>query len=279
VTLEGLAAQSGYSRDWLASIFARLRRKKHLVSQGPPGTGKSFLAKALARLAISGTAGITEMIQFHPAYSYEDFVQGIRPKPRHGGITFLLTAGHFLRFCERAREVDPAPAVLVIDEFNRADLARVFGELMLLLEYREESVALAAGGARFSIPANVLIIATMNTADRSIALVDNALRRRFSFVTMTPDYAILAAYLRSHELPADSLVNALRTVNEAIADPNYHMGISYFLQDGANLKQHLKEIWEGEIEPYLNEYFYDRREAAAALSFATLSKTTLSDWT
>jgi len=278
-TAQMLSAKSGHSEEWLSSILGRLKRKKHLVLQGPPGTGKSFLAKELAKVVTSGTSGIVEMIQFHAAYSYEDFVQGIRPLSRSGSVSFALTPGHFLRFCERARALpNNAPAVLIIDEFNRADPARVFGELMLLLEYREEAVPLAAGGARFSIPGNVLIIATMNTADRSIALVNHALRRRFTFVAIRPNYDILHAYLTMHRLPADSLVSALRAVNDAIQDPDYYVGISYFLQDGPNLRQCLKEIWQGEIEPYLDEYFYNDKDSAARLTFDYLSDTTFSEW-
>src|SRR6185369_3149621 len=136
--------------------------------------------------------------------------------------------------------------VLIIDELNRANLSRVFGELMYLLEYRGKSVPLANSGALFSIPSNVYIIGTMNTADRSIALVDHALRRRFSFIHLAPDYDVL----RSH-LEKNGLVKALRAVNAAIDDRNYEIGISFFLKDGAALRSTLKDVWEGEIEPYL----------------------------
>jgi MoxR-like ATPase len=277
-TLELLAADSGFPIGWLTQVRDRLVRKRHLVLQGPPGTGKTFLAKGLARAEVSGSAGIIEALQFHPSYSYEDFVQGIRPKARAGSVTFELTPGHFLRFCDRARAVEPAPAVLIIDEFNRANLSRVFGELMYLLEYREESVQLAAGGAAFAIPQNILIIATMNTADRSIALIDHALRRRFSFVQVAPDYSVLRKRLEHDGLPAESLIKTLESVNREIADENLEVGISFFMKDGPALKQRLRQIWEGELEPYLEEVFYDKKPTMEGLRFRVLIKSSLSEW-
>src|SRR5690606_11871441 len=127
-----------------------------------------------------------------PSYAYEDFMQGIRPQSKDGRLEYPLVPGRFLDFCERARSRD-GRCVLVIDEINRADLSRVFGELMYLLEYRDREVPLS-GGQRFSIPSNVRIIGTMNTADRSIALVDYALRRRFAFLRLSPNFHVLRRY-------------------------------------------------------------------------------------
>lgn len=166
-----------------------LLRKKHVVFQGPPGTGKTFVAERLARLMVSETTGFSDVVQFHPGYAYEDFIQGIRPRLIEGRLTYELESGRFVLFCEKARGRDGrAPCVLVIDEINRANLSKVFGELMYLLEYRDKTIPLAAGGERFQIPENVYIIGTMNTADRSIALVDHALRRRFQFIRLRPEY-------------------------------------------------------------------------------------------
>ena len=150
--------------------------------------------------------------------------------------------------------------MLIIDEINRANLARVFGELMYLLEYRDKGIPLA-GGMRFSIPENVRIIGTMNTADRSIALVDFALRRRFAFLGLAPEYDVLLAYQRSRDFNAEGLIRVLRDINATINDKNYHLGISFFLTD--NLTEKLEEIWKMEIEPYLEEYFFSQPEAVA----------------
>ena len=143
---------------------------------------------------------------------------------------------------------------MIIDEINRADLARVFGELMYLLEYRDEKVRIA-GGKEFSIPLNVRIIGTMNTADRSIALVDHALRRRFAFLELKPDYDLLSRFHRMHETGFDAtgLVEILKRINNAIGDPHYAIGISYFLD--RQIRETLQQIWKTEIEPYLVEHF------------------------
>jgi len=217
-------------------------------------------------------------VQFHPSYAYEDFVQGIRPEVIGGQLAFEIRAGRFLEFCEKAVQRSGAPCVLIIDEINRANLSRVFGELMYLLEYRDKSIPLSGSGQAFRVPGNVYVIGTMNTADRSIALVDHALRRRFSFIYLGPDYEVLKAHLAGSRLPADSLVKALQKVNAAINDRNYEVGISFFLCDGEKLKSALPIIWEGEIEPYLEEYFFDQPDKVDDLRWNELSTTLLRDW-
>ena len=156
---------------WVMAI----RRKQQAILQGPPGTGKTFSAQLLAEFLVGDGDGFWELLQFHPNYAYEEFMQGIRPV----GDSFELVEGRFLSFCRRAAERNGV-CVLIIDEMNRAPLARVFGELMYLLEYRQQTIPLAGGG-NFSIPDNVFLLGTMNSADRSIALVDFALRRRLCF--------------------------------------------------------------------------------------------------
>ena len=142
------------------------------------------MAEHLARHLIAGGDGYAEVVQFHPEYAYEDFIQGIRPQTRSdGGLEYPMIPGRFLRFCQEARFREDR-CVLIVDEINRANLSRVFGELMYLLEYRGREVPLAGGGM-LGIPANVRLIGTMNTADRSIALVDHALRRRFAFTQVS----------------------------------------------------------------------------------------------
>lgn len=237
-----------------------IERKGQLIFYGPPGTGKTFLAEQLAAHLVGGGHGRRQLIQFHPAYSYEDFVQGLRPTVRDdGGLRYELVPGHFRRFCEQAQRLGETDTfVLIIDEINRANLASVFGELMYLLEYRERAIPLAVGERPFSIPHNVKIIGTMNTADRSIALVDHALRRRFAFVHLPPLYDSLIHYHQQHQTGFDlrPLINLLRRINTAIGDSHYHLGITYFLQP--DLSRHLPHIWQMEIEPYLEEYFFDQ---------------------
>jgi 5-methylcytosine-specific restriction enzyme B len=232
-------------------------RKGQAIIYGPPGTGKTFIAEHLAEHLIGGGYGFKETVQFHPAYSYEDFIQGIRPKNRDDGkLEYNLVSGRFLKFCQNAADRQGI-CVLIIDEINRANLARVFGELMYLLEYRGKGIPLASDGNTFSIPKNVRIIGTMNTADRSIALVDNALRRRFAFLRLQPEYGILRRYHEREqtEFPIEKLIQVLKELNEEIGDPHYEIGISYFIRTDLSLQ--IEDIWTMEIEPYLEEHFFN----------------------
>jgi len=238
---------------WVRAV----ERKKQVIFYGPPGTGKTYAAEHLADHLIGGGQGFTELIQFHPSYAYEDFMQGIRPEPLPGGgLDYPIRDGRFLAFCRRAQDTEDHRCVLIIDEINRANLSRVFGELMYLLENRERHIPLAAGGESFAIPGNVRIIGTMNTADRSIALVDHALRRRFAFLRMGPDYEVLRRFHETRDYAPEPLLALMTEVNQAIGDPHYELGITYFLLD--DLEDQLADVWSLEIVPYLEEYFADR---------------------
>ena len=265
---QALAVETGYSADQLNGWVVQLRRKQQLILYGPPGTGKTYLAERLARYLVDG-GGFSELVQFHASYAYEDFVQGIRPQVVEGALHYELAAGHFLRFCDKARQVGGKPCVLIIDEINRANLARVFGELMYLLEYRQRPIALAGGGSEFSIPANVYLIGTMNTADRSIALVDQAMRRRFSFVRLRPNYQLLANYLENRGLPAEKLVSLIKEVNQAIGDEDCELGFSFFMV--ADIATALAHVWQGEVEPYLEEVFFDRPDQMARFRWSKVA--------
>lgn len=246
---------------WVEAI----QRKRQAILYGPPGTGKTYLAERLARHLVSGGDGFIDLVQFHPAYSYEDFIQGIRPETTENGqVTYDLAPGRFLEFCQRAKGRQDT-CVLIIDEINRANLARVFGELMYLLEYRKQSVPLAGGGT-LSVPANVIILGTMNTADRSIALVDFALRRRFAFLEMAPDFNVLTQFQKKQGFDPSGLIAVLRDINTAIADKNFSLGVSFFLVP--DLPKHVEQIWRTEIETYLEEYFFAQKETADKFRWA-----------
>lgn len=251
--LETISAETHLPLDQLIRWKQAIERKGQAILYGPPGTGKTFLAQHLARHFVGGGDGFWELVQFHPAYAYEDFIQGLRPVEQNGTLTYEIVAGRFLEFCQRANGRDRC--VMIIDEINRADLARVFGELMYLLEYREESVALAAGGM-LNIPRNVLLIGTMNTADRSVALIDTALRRRFAFLPLQPNYDVLRRFHAG--LNVEPLVRILQQINAQL-DPTQQLGVSFFLTD--TLLQEIDIIWRTEIEPYLEEQFFDRPNA------------------
>jgi len=179
-----------------------------------------------------------------------------------------VVPGRFLEFCRKAKKREGTCA-LIIDEINRANLARVFGELMYLLEYRDREIPLAGGGV-LRIPANVRIIGTMNTADRSIALVDHALRRRFAFLALYPNYAVLRHYHEKTGCEISSLINVLRQLNRQIEDPHYQVGITFFLR--MDLAEQIEDIWRMEIEPYLEEYFFDQPDKADAFRWDEVKK-------
>src|SRR5262249_23069535 len=181
---------------------SRLDLRRQLILQGVRGTGKTHVDRCLARLLTGGRDDAVRLVQFHPAYSYEEFVEGIKVRSveaegRHD-VTYPVEDGLLCAFAAEAACRPSEPHVLVIDEINRGNLPRVFGELLYLLEYRDQVVGLPYSGRGFRLPANLYLIATMNAADRSAAHLDQALRRRFSFLEMPPDAALLAAWLAAH---------------------------------------------------------------------------------
>jgi 5-methylcytosine-specific restriction protein B len=258
-TLTQFADDTSFEEAELKRWIRAIQRKKQGILYGSPGTGKTYIAEYLAKHLISSSDSLKELVQFHPAYAYEDFIQGIRPQSQDGELKYPLVPGRFLEFCKKAESCEGL-CVLIIDEINRANLAQVFGELMYLLEYRNKKIRLAGSSELFGIPGNVRIIGTMNTADRSIALVDHALRRRFAFIEIRPNYDVLRRYHEKNEtgFQVDGLIKTLKRLNKAIADKHYEIGISYFLTE--NLVEELEDIWQMEIEPYLEEYFYDQLE-------------------
>lgn len=272
--IEILAQETGLDPETLTRWVRAIERKGQAIVYGPPGTGKTFVSERLTQHLVGGGDGFFELVQFHPAYSYEDFIQGIRPQARPGGgLDYPLVPGRFLEFCKRAKDRTGC-CVLILDEINRANLSRVFGELMYLLEYRDKKIPLS-GGDTFSIPSNVRLIGTMNTADRSIALVDHALRRRFAFLELYPNYSILEKYHDDSGFVATGLVETLKRVNKQIGDYHYMVGISFFLRP--DIKDHIEDIWRMEIEPYLEEYFFDQPPKVDALRWSKIRNTVVGE--
>jgi len=262
--LAQFAADTHFDIENIQRWVRAIERKKQAIFYGPPGTGKTFVAEKMARHLIGGSDGFSEIVQFHPSYAYEDFIQGLRPRAvSGGGLEYAMVPGRFREFCRRAQECS-GRCVLIIDEINRANLSRVFGELMFLLEYRDQAIPLA-GGERFQIPANVRIIGTMNTADRSIALVDHALRRRFAFLGLYPNYEILRRFHANTGFSPEGLIGLLERLNAAINDRHYSVGISFFLSP--NIKEEIEDIWQMEIEPYIEELFFDQPDKAASFAW------------
>ena len=270
-------ADSFLEAGQIQSILTALHRKKNVILQGPPGTGKTFIAKRLAHEMMGERAPARiELVQFHQSYSYEDFIQGYRPRASGG---FELRDGVFHRFCGRARRDLARPYFFIIDEINRGNLSKIFGELMMLIEAdkRGEEVQLtySAEGERFSIPPNVHLIGTMNTADRSLAMVDYALRRRFAFFDMPPQFN---EKFRAHLVdrgfaPAfvDDLMERLKALNAEIGgDSNlgkgFEIGHSYFcggLLEGSDEHDWLRAIIQNELKPQLEEFWFDDLDKAS----------------
>lgn len=267
-TFEELLIDLGVDESVINGWLDALNRKKQVIFYGPPGTGKTYTARNIAKYIASQKHGIVELVQFHPSYAYEDFIQGIRPVTRNdGSLEYKIEKGRLLKFCDKAKSHDGI-SVLIIDEINRAELSRVFGELMYLLEYRNETITLASGEF-FSFPKNVYVIGTMNTADRSIALVDHALRRRFAFLRLFPEYTLLEKYHKTTGFNPKGLIDLLKKVNHDIGDMNYYVGVSFFMHP--DLKTHIKSIWQMEIEPYLEEYFFDDQDRVDIFRWGNVS--------
>ena len=253
-----LASATHFDREWLQAGLDLLERRRQIILYGPPGTGKTFIAKALAD-HVSVGAG-PALVQFHPSYSYEDFVSGYRPVVEGGALVYRLKDGPFLRIAREARSNPETSYVLVIDEINRGNIAKIFGEMYFLLEYRDESISLLYGDGLFQLPSNVFVIGTMNTTDRSIALLDAAMRRRFAFVELHPDKVptamVLARWLKSRGL-SDEPARLLDALNARISDPSSRIGPSYLMPaDGDLSDERLGDIWRYEIVPLLEEAYY-----------------------
>ncbi|MDC0712339.1 AAA family ATPase [Stigmatella sp. ncwal1] len=259
-------------RERLEELCALLEHRRQLILYGPPGTGKTFIARELARYQ-AGAEARCERVQFHPAYSYEDFVEGLRPQvdaQAPGGLRYEYRPGILKSLAERAQAAPTERFVLLIDEINRGALPRVFGELLYLLEYREERVRLAGSGDFFELPTNLYLIGTMNSADRSIAQIDVALRRRFHFVRMDPDAEILRRNLLKWDVAPDVCdwaVQGLEAVNARIARSpgrEFCIGHSFFMDKDLDPGR-VERIWRHDIAPMLEDCFYDSPQVVPEL--------------
>ena len=275
-------------------IQAVLERKSQVILYGPPGTGKTFWAERsaidLASYSLAGkpfeelsnadkgkveggaeSLGLVRICCFHPAYGYEDFIEGYRPELQDGRMSFILRDGIFKQLCLDAEKQPDRQFYLIIDEINRGDIPRIFGELLTVIEKdkRGRSIILPLNGSAFRVPSNVFLIGTMNTADRSIALLDTALRRRFGFVELMPDSSLLED-ANVADIPLGPWLDALnRRICEHVGRDarNLQVGHSFLLEDGKPVKDAARffRIVRDEIIPLLEEYCYEDYDALHAI--------------
>ena len=277
--LRALAEATSIDESELQEIWELLDDKKQVIFQGPPGTGKTYIARKLAA-CLAGNEDRVRLVQFHPSYAYEDFVQGFRPTlSKEHGAGFKLRNGPLLRMAKRAKKEPGEKHFLIVDEINRGNLAKILGELYFLLEYRDDHIRLQYSNKLFSLPPNLYIIGTMNTADRSIALVDLALRRRFHFVEFHPDkppiQGLLGRWLEKHELDEEFgwVENVIQKANEKLDDRHAALGPSYFMPRDRKLDaQRIRRIWEHNVLPYVEERLFGQEDRLQEFDLGRLRK-------
>ena len=262
LNLKSLANELMFDIAELRKIEELLNDKRQVIIQGPPGTGKTYAARKLAQY-LAAAKDRVRLVQFHPSYAYEDFVQGFRPHLANGQPGFKLRDGPLLQAAKAASDEPDAKHFLIIDEINRGNLAKVFGELYFLLEYRDEAMRLQYSDETFALPDNLYIIGTMNTADRSIALVDLALRRRFHFVEFHPDRppvkGLLKRWLEKNAPHMRWVADLVDRANEKLDDRQAAIGPSYFMKGDLDDRK-VDLIWEHNVLPYIEERLYEERE-------------------
>ena len=259
--LDELASELLWEPDRLKMVIHGLEDKGQVIFQGPPGTGKTYVARRIAQW-YQAQGGDYRIVQFHPSYTYEDFVEGFRPFLTEADQAgYELARGPLRRMAEQAQDNPNHKFILVIDEINRGNLSKILGELYFLLEYRDEAVDLQYSHQPFRLPKNLWLIGTMNTTDRSIALVDAALRRRFYFFGFYPHEppieGLLRRWLEKNYDQAIWVADLVDAANGKLGDRHLGIGPSYFMKKDPPLEEaRVRFIWEQAVLPYIEEQFF-----------------------
>jgi len=252
------------SEDQYNTLVGLLKNKKNIILQGAPGVGKTFAAKRLA-YSIMGKKDTNRvmMIQFHQSYSYEDFIMGYRPKDNG----FELTAGPFYKFCKLAQDDSERDYFFIIDEINRGNLSKIFGELLMLIEKdkRGDKLRLLYSNEYFTVPKNLYVIGMMNTADRGLALIDYALRRRFAFYELEPAFdsdGFISIVEETENLKLSLIVEQVKLLNDAISKDEslgsgFRIGHSYLCTEQPITDEWIESVVKYEIIPLIKEYWFD----------------------
>lgn len=261
-------AQTLWTEPQLEQLLEAISRRKQVILAGPPGTSKTWIAEHVARYLTQDQPLQLRTVQLHPSYGYEEFVEGLRPVIKDDVLTFEVVPGVVKRLAE-AMEGTTSTHVLIVDEINRANIPQVLGELMYLLEYRDKTIDLQYS-TDFQLPENLKVIATMNTADRSIRSIDVALRRRFEIFELPADASVLESYYRAagRSTSVPGLIEGFRALNDALAeqlDRHHTIGQSFFMgkeYDAADLHR----TWKRQIMPLVEDYLFDQPDEASSFT-------------
>lgn len=271
-TIGSLADSLLLDAAFLEDAKTLLEDKRQVVFYGPPGTGKTFVAQRLAE-NLAGSPARVRLVQFHPSYAYEDFIEGFRPAVVNGAPGFRLVEGPLKALAREAMAEPSKRFVLVIDELNRGNLAKVFGELYFLLEYRGKAMRLQYSDSDFALPENLWIIGTMNSTDRTISLLDAALRRRFYFLEFFPDRwpveGLLRRWLDRHRPEMVWVADMVDLVNRELSDRHLAIGPSHFMKDTLDAAW-VEKIWRHAVLPYIEEHFFGEADRVRDFELARL---------
>jgi 5-methylcytosine-specific restriction enzyme B len=276
--IDELLKKTSMTKEKLQEIIncIEIENKRQLIFSGPPGTGKTWVAKEIVDFLSND--GCSEIVQFHPSYGYEEFMVGLKPVADGNAIKFEPEEGIVLEIAKKAEKDKDNKYFLIIDEMNRGNLPKIFGELMFLFEYRNKEISLQYelkdGSNKFKLPENLFFIGTMNTADRSIRGIDAALRRRFDVFKFNPDVDILKGFYKSgNKNEYGNLFSSFEKLNNMLEDvlgsSDMLIGHSFFMEEVLT-KDKLRYKWERQIKPQIEEYLYDNKTALSEFEFENI---------